>query len=204
MNSTKECIKCKENKDLSEFYKVKYYWQKDGLDYYCKFCRVGTSIKSRQYGKKKCSLEECGKTHYAKTYCRTHYSRWIRNGSTEVKNRVVASDGSYFSNGKEIFKKAQTILTRYKMTLEEFESRSKNGCEICGDKPERSLHIDHDHNCCKGVVSCGACVRGVVCNGCNKAVDKYERGLMRSDNIKKDKVEEYLKKYARKESVTVE
>lgn len=27
--------------------------------------------------------------------------------------------------------------------------------------------IDHDHDCCKGVYSCGKCVRGIVCYYCN-------------------------------------
>jgi len=198
MNSTKECLRCKDIKDLSEFYNVKYSWCQDGYDYYCKFCRIGTAIKSRSANKKKCSLTECSKPHYAKTYCRVHYSRLVRNGSLEPKTRIVSSDGAYYDNkGKLVQKKEEVLKARYKIDILEYNKKLVNGCEICGDKPERSLHIDHDHNCCNGRESCGVCVRGIVCNGCNKAVDKYEKGLMRSDNPKRDKVEEYLRKYAR-------
>ena len=120
----------------------------------------------------------------------------IRNGTTEVKNKVVASDGIYYNNDRPVYKKAHAIKTTYKMDVSEYNARIANGCEICGDKPERSLHIDHDHKCCKGAKTCGACVRGIVCNGCNKAIDKYERGHMRLDYPKRDKIIEYIEKYA--------
>jgi len=66
-----------------------------------------------------------------------------------------------------------------------------------GDKPEASLHVDHDHNCCNGVKSCGKCVRGIICNRCNKAVDKYETGLMRADYPDMERVKEYVNGYKR-------
>lgn len=40
------------------------------------------------------------------------------------------------------------------------------GCGICGAatmKNGNSLHVDHDHACCPGERSCGACIRGVLC-----------------------------------------
>ena len=38
------------------------------------------------------------------------------------------------------------------------------------------LVIDHDHNCCQGPVSCGDCVRAMLCNRCNIVI-----GYLRED-----------------------
>jgi hypothetical protein len=86
-------------------------------------------------------------------------------------------------------------MHHYKMTLDTFLKRSANGCEICGNKPERNLHVDHDHNCCNGRKSCGKCVRGIICNRCNTAVDKMEDGLMRADYPEYEAIKQYLEEY---------
>lgn len=43
----------------------------------------------------------------------------------------------------------------------------RGGCQACGSMDD--LHVDHDHACCPGSKTCGTCVRGVLCGGCNRA-----------------------------------
>jgi hypothetical protein len=47
---------------------------------------------------------------------------------------------------------------------------AQNGtCFICqrANGATRRLSVDHDHKCCNGPTSCGACVRGLLCRPCN-------------------------------------
>ena len=47
-------------------------------------------------------------------------------------------------------------------------------CAICGEEPgDKPLHVDHDHSCCSGRRSCGACVRGLVCDPCNRGLAAF-------------------------------
>ena len=198
---SKTCVSCKETKPLSDFHKSKLSYVTHGRDYYCKYCRSGANVKSHRKinKKKKCSVENCEKGHYAKSWCRKHYARMQRNGQLESKNSAVDTKKLYsYEDGKrkQIYRREYLLKYEYKMTIAEFNIRSANGCEICGDKPERSLHVDHDHKCCQGGNSCGNCVRGILCNRCNKAVDKYEVNLMRPDYPDIDKIIGYVEKYS--------
>ena len=64
-------------------------------------------------------------------------------------------------------------------------------CYLCGEpldfEKKNAVHIDHDHNCCRGRRSCGTCIRGLACNGCNTAIgllgDDPERMRRVADNL---------------------
>lgn len=58
----------------------------------------------------------------------------------------------------------------YGLSVERVRELLAAGCGVCGSS-ER-LHVDHDHGCCpagSSPRSCGRCVRGVLCHGCNTA-----------------------------------
>ena len=193
---TKQCTMCKETKAVDQFYKANQYKHVGGLDYYCKYCRNSNTLKSHRNKKKKCSLNKCNKPHYAKRYCRKHYTRFHRNGTLDTLINPIEESRTYTYGGKRVnYKREWTLFSKYKIDIEEFKSRSINGCNICGESSERNLQIDHDHKCCNSDITCGQCVRGTVCNRCNKAVDVYEKGLMRLDYPLYDKIVQYLKEY---------
>ena len=72
-------------------------------------------------------------------------------------------------------------LKRFGLTLEEYEvmlAAQGGVCAACGGAETsasggvavNSLSVDHDHSCCEGQRSCGKCVRGLLCNRCNRAL----------------------------------
>lgn len=71
--------------------------------------------------------------------------------------------------------------------LSDMERAQDHRCAVCQKKVP--LCIDHDHSCCSGSRSCGDCVRGLLCQWCNRRVGVYESDLGR-------KFMEYLEKHA--------
>ena len=83
---TKTCIKCKETKDLSVFYKqTALRPNDDGYDYYCKVCRNLALKKTFQTNKVKCTEQDCNKPNYARHLCRMHYDRLTRQEKRDNK-----------------------------------------------------------------------------------------------------------------------
>jgi len=77
----------------------------------------------------------------------------------------------------EINKKRERA-TRYGITVERLEELLAAGCYVPGCDATGSgvngLHIDHDHDCCKGRRSCGNCVRGALCSRHNRYLGYLE------------------------------
>lgn len=72
--------------------------------------------------------------------------------------------------------RARRRVAKFGVTVDWFDETlaAQDGCCAICKSPEprgRGWAIDHDHGCCPDPgKSCGACVRGILCNPCNLAL----------------------------------
>lgn len=92
---------------------------------------------------------------------------------------------------KKEYMKAYRLRTRYHLSVEKYNTmiaEQLGCCAICGKSEE--LFIDHNHSCCPGEITCGKCVRALLCRNCNAGIGYFE------DEIEKlESAILYLKKY---------
>lgn len=84
-----------------------------------------------------------------------YWRQWRRNVSTDLKYR-------------------------HSITWPQFWEKlaKQDGCcylclRLLDVEASRGFHIDHDHSCCPGERSCGKCIRGVACHGCNAGIGHF-------------------------------
>lgn len=114
-----------------------------------------------------CSVADCGRSSVARGLCARH--------------RQVGYD----------------LAVKYNMTIAQHVALldAQGGvCAICGGTNPNGyrLAVDHDHACCPGNTSCGRCVRGLLCAGCNTAI-----GHVKDDPQRLRKAADYLDRNAR-------
>ena len=78
-------------------------------------------------------------------------------------------------------KRPRQLLIKFNLTEKQYASLVDAQCGVCAicRLPEtelgnggksRALSVDHNRNCCAGDWSCGKCIRGLLCNACNKSL----------------------------------
>ena len=119
---------------------------------YCPKCKADTRRYAARRGNAYGDCAPCAlKSHQkAKGARALKHSLWMK------KNRKV----------QQIYQNAR----RHGLTVAQFNALlivQQDRCAICRRQFTRTPHIDHDHSCCPDRFSCGACVRGLLCAGCN-------------------------------------
>lgn len=84
-----------------------------------------------------------------------------------------------WANAKQYSADYQRFL-KYKLSPEDFLillKKQDGRCAICRESPSgnNSLRVDHDHNCCPGKLTCGKCVRGLLCINCNRSLERLDK-----------------------------
>lgn len=138
-------------------------------------------------------IQRCTKCSEAKARSEFHRSAKRSNGLSQWCR--TCSQQNYYVNHDRALKSSRSsrLLSNYGLTVEEYDVllvKQGGVCAICGESPregERRLAVDHDHSCCPGKKSCGACIRGLLCANCNPML-----GYARDDVGRLSSAIEYL------------
>lgn len=158
----KMCQKCKNWKESKEFHKRSA--AKDGLFSYCKMCKseidknyIETTPNAKEKRKKR--------------------SREWRKENPDRANELVRKWKANNIERTRLLDKSSHLWTAYRLTMEKYIeicNSQGNVCAIC--KEHKRLYVDHDHSCCPENVTCGKCVRGLVCQKCNTFLHFVDSG----------------------------
>lgn len=81
--------------------------------------------------------------------------------------------------------KCSSLRNHYGINRRDFDemmTRQDGACAICRVELEgASLHVDHDHNCCPTRYTCGDCLRGLLCQGCNIGIGHFADSIERME-----------------------
>lgn len=100
------------------------------------------------------------------TYCRTCHTETAREWRDKNPEKLKKI------NLRHNLKTKGITESQYQKLLDE----QKGQCAICGQGPGpkcKQFSVDHDHACCPTDVSCGKCVRGLLCNSCNLGLSNF-------------------------------
>lgn len=140
---TAEQLPCKEKAESSNLSKSTKHCKQCGLD-----------KPSSEFHNSKSTKFKDGKWPYCRSCSNARALSWYYANKGTARYQALA------------FRRR---LQRYGLTVETYNAllaRQEGVCAVCGAGGE--LVIDHDHQCCPAEQSCGGCVRGLLCQRCNR------------------------------------
>lgn len=83
-----------------------------------------------------------------------------------------------FKKGRRARAKEARVQRTYSLAEGEYHALKKwqgGVCYICriSTGARKALAVDHDHACCPGPISCGRCVRALLCGPCNQMLGRW-------------------------------
>lgn len=152
---TKFCNFCDLSKPLDDF--TKRSDLPGGKNYCCRDC--GKNKRNSWY--KKHSKREAARA-----------KRYRENLPPEVlkeRKRLEAIKHAERRFNNQLMWRYKLPRTRYDALLV-FQGHRCAVCKVNKAGGRGRWHVDHDHACCPGKFSCGKCIRGLLCHGCNIGV----------------------------------
>lgn len=119
---------------------------------------------------KRCGLVKDLQSYYTNRANKDGLHSWCRPCVKEYNRKRYEANPRTPEQAEQI--KNRMRLWRYGLTKEKYDSlmaEQNNACAVCKIpfSNEVKPNVDHDHKCCVGNRTCGLCVRGLLCSGCN-------------------------------------
>lgn len=184
----KTCCACRKAKPRSEFLERKQ--SSDGLHARCNDCRAEYAAEYRRrpevVERDRTRMATHDPNAIAPWACVT-CSRQLKFGdyyasrsatygrSKKCRECTLAQNAQYRKRKGTDFFRGAKMFKNFGITREQFDEMLAAQGNVCGGCQRadpgvagRFWHIDHDHSCCpQAGRSCGRCVRGILCHGCN-------------------------------------
>lgn len=110
----------------------------------------------------------CGQVRPMTEYAPMKYGKGGRHSNCRECQARYAAERTLLDS---VFSRRRKLRRCFDMTLSEYENlwTFQGGvCYLCHRMDKVNLCVDHDHRCCPSEVTCGECVRGLICHSCNK------------------------------------
>lgn len=145
-------------------------------------------LRAAKSSDKECSVEGCSTVCYGKGLCSKHWQRLRAKGHTDdppaPKEWCMVEEclKPHFAKGMCVshYNRDHWLRKAYGLSWDALQHRMQeqdNKCIICrmefSPQEQWKVHVDHDHSCCATPVTCGACVRGILCSDCNTGIGSF-------------------------------